>query len=1007
MGEPTVFTIPPGTAFVDALAAGIRNRHGGDPLAAARVTVLLPTRRACRALREAFLRAGGGKPALLPAMRPLGEVEADELALQPADGDWEGAGALDAPPAISPVRRRLLLAQLILRVEASRREDGAQAMAADQALVLAAELVAFLDQMQIEEVPFDRLRGIAPENLAHHWQQTLEFLRILAEHWPGVLAEDGVIDPMERRRRLMDAQAAAWERKPPPVPVIAAGSTGTVPATARLLGVVARLPQGCVMLPGLDTTMADAVWDAIDAGHPQHSMRHLLHQIGVERSEVTAWPEAGTGRPERAALLAQAMRPPQAWAGAPAKVPAAAVAGISRLDCPGQEEEARAVALVLRGALETLGKTAALVTPDRGLARRVAAELMQWDIAVDDSAGVPLGLSPVGSFLRLTAAVAVEEAAPVPLLAALKHPLASGGVRPPRFRERVRRLEYLVLRGPRPAPGFEGLRQALAAVAGEAERPRTAGRAAALLPWLDAIAAAAAPLAEAAASEEAGLGALLRSHFAFAEALAADHTGRGARRLWGAADGEAAAVWAEEVLRSADSAPPLDGRRYPAVLAELMAGVTVRPLFVQHPRLHIWGPLEARLQQADVVVLGSCNEGTWPPQARSDPWLSRPMRAAAGLPAPERRTGLAAHDFAQLAAAPEVVLTRSTKVEGSPTVPSRWLVRLETVLKGAGAELPEAPWFHWQALLHEPDAVVPVAPPAPAPPVEARPKALSATRIGDWVRDPYQVYARYVLRLRKLDDLDETPGAAERGSIVHNAVDRFLKAVGAALPADAEEVFLREGREAFGATLQRPGVWAFWWPRFARIAAWFVRNEHERREAAALAGSEVVGRTQLGGFTVSAKADRIDRFRAGGGLAVVDYKTGTLPQVQEMDLGYAPQLAVEAVIAEAGGFEGVAAAAVRELAYWRLTGRGDGGEVRAYLQNRKSQIEGTAALVRSTREGLEQLIAAFADPATPYRSRPRPDFGPQFSDYDHLARVQEWSAGADTEEMDKWVRPPR
>ena len=988
-----LFTVPPGTPFVDAVAAGLLARAGGDPIALADTTVLLPTRRACRSLREAFLRVSGGDVLLLPAMRPLGDVEEDQLVLAAADADWEGAAetALRVPPAISPVRRRLMLAELVLRRDRAAVAGGAVGMQPDQALFLAGELAGLLDHMQIEEVPFAALDGIVPDALAAHWQETLKFLRIVTETWPAVLAELGVIDPADRRRRLMDAQAESWTHAPPPGPIVAAGSTGSIPATARLLTVVAKLPRGAVVLPGLDRGLSDEAWEELEITHPQAAMRGLLDRMGAVRADVADWegPGVPTPDPARAELVSAVMRPAVEWRGGGSGGGGpSAVAGLHRMELPGPEEEARAVALVLREALATPGRTAALATPDRGLARRVAAELSQWGVEADDSGGLPLALTRVGAFLRLTAEMVAEQAVPVALLAALKHPLAAGGAHPHRFRIRVRQLEGLVLRGLRPAPGFGGLLSAV--------RTKATGRAARLagstLAWLERVARWAEPLAREIARDRAPLAALVAAHLELVEALAADRVLSGAQRLWAGDDGEAAALWIDELLRTADSAPRFPGSHYPAVLTELMADIVVRPRWPRHPRIHIWGLLEARLQQADVLVLGGLNEGVWPPDPGADPWFSRPMRTAAGLPQRERRIGLSAHDFAQAAAAPQVVLSRATKIGGEPTVASRWLVRLEAMLRGSELSLPPAPWAAWQAELHDPGPPAPLPPPAPRPPLAARPRRLSATRIEVLASDPYGVYGRHVLSLRKAEDLDADPDAAHRGRFVHQAIDAFLKEVGESLPPDALDMLLRHGRAAFDPVLDLPNVRAFWWPRFERAAEWFIGHQRDRCGKASLVGSEVCGEMTLdapgGGFILTATADRLDRLHDGG-LAIVDYKTGTLPQGKEIASGYKPQLLAEAVLAEAGGF-GEIFEQVREVEFWKLDGRGDGGFVWS--------PKGVAGAIAAAREGIRGLVAAFDDPAMPYLSRPRPEVGPRFSDYDHLARVQEWSAGAKIED---------
>ncbi|MEE8394069.1 MAG: double-strand break repair protein AddB [Rhodospirillales bacterium] len=979
-GPTTVLTIPAGTPFVDALASGVLETAGAEPERLAKVRVLLPTRRACRSLREAFLRKSEGRPLLLPAMTPLGDVDEDELALS---GDFEtgpGNGFFSLPPAISGLRRQLLLTRLILARPDSETTP-------DQALRLAMELARLLDQVHTERLDFGNLEKLAPQAYADHWGTTLKFLRIVTDNWPGVLKAEGCVDRAEHRNLLLDAQAEAWRRKPPETPVIAAGSTGSIPATADLLKVIAGLPQGSVVLPGLDNEMDDQAWRAIEPSHPQYGMARLLEHIGVERSDVAEWPhpDGAAANRGRARLINLAFKP-AAVTGNPEKKPdIGGPSGISRIDCPGPREEAGTIALIMRHTLENKGKTCALVTPDRTLARRVASELGRWGLAVDDSAGRPLAQTPPCVFLRLTARMVAEDFAPVALLAALKHPLAGGGQATAVFRSQVRLLEIAALRGPRPAKGINGLRHALA----QEELDN-------LKCLLETLEDAARSFHKAINMENASLRDLLRSHVEMAQSLAATNQESGANRLWRDQDGEAAAALIAEINESSEDIPLTSGKHYPAMIDTLMVGRVVRPRYGLHPRLHIWGLLEARLQHSDVLILGGLNEDTWPPEARSSPWMSRPMLKAFGLPPPERRIGLTAHDFAQAFSAPEVFLTRSTRVDGTPTVPSRWLQRLDNLLKGWGLEdslKPDGGWLDWSELLDATNDFRPVPPPAPKPPVSARPRKLSVTNIETWIRDPYAIYARYVLNLRVLDPIDADAGAAERGSIIHDILDRFVKAHPKEIGDDAHDVLLEIGKEMFDEHLSRPGVRAFWWPRFLRIANWFVAYERQRRNAGCLpAATEIGGEWVLKGpggpFRLTARADRIDRLPEGG-LAVIDYKTGQLPTAPQVASGLVPQLSLEAAMIEAGAFEGLAADTVEQLIFVRLSGGRDPG------QERVLDLE-LAEVVKQAKSGLEKRIADFDRKDTPYRSRPRPMFESRYGDYDHLARVKEWLVGGKT-----------
>ncbi|MBM3566120.1 MAG: double-strand break repair protein AddB [Alphaproteobacteria bacterium] len=857
------------------------------------------------------------------------------------------------------------------------RAEPARHAAADQAVGLARELARLLDHVRTERLDFAALEKLVPEEFAEHWQRTLRFLKIVTDAWPRALEEEGRLDAADRRNRLLAARAEAWRKNPPPGPVIAAGTTGTVPATADLLETVLALPGGAVVLPGLDRELDDAAWDALEPSHPQFGMARLLKRLNLQRGDVPDWDAPGVDYPppHRTRLLAAALRPAKAGPH-PKPVHAAALDGVTRIDCPTPHEEAGAIALILRQTLEDEDRTAALITPDRTLARRVAAEMRRFGVEVDDSAGCPLDQTPPGAFLRLLARAAAEDFVPVPLLALLKHPLAGGGLAAGEFRTRVRALELAALRGPRPASGLKGL---AAAAAGDA-------RAREVVAILER---ALGRFAELARRGNISLAELATAHIAAAESLAAD--------LWAGEAGEAAAAFAAELIEAADAIGAIEGGAYPAVLESLMAGRAVHPRYGLHPRVHIWGLLEARLQRADVMVLGGLNEGAWPPDAEASPWMSRPMMTRFGLPSPERRIGLAAHDFVQAFAAPVVYATRSERVEGAPTVPSRWLLKIENLARGLACApfVGNLDWPHWQALLDAPAAVAKIKAPAPTPPVAARPKQLSVTQIEAWMRDPYAIYARHILRLRALDPLDAQPDAANYGTFIHAALDAFVNECPppAPLPGDALDRLLACGQRAFAQSLDRPGVWAFWWPRFERIARWFVAVEAERRarDRIAVSVTETEGRLTIpgpaGDFALTAKADRIDR-DAAGRLILVDYKTGTPPSEKEIIAGFAPQLPLEAMIAEAGGFARPGAGEVARLEHWKLGGGDEPGTIKPVKAD-------AGDLIAKAREGLANLISVYADPNTPYPARPRPEQAPRYSDYEHLARVKEWAAGED------------
>ena len=1074
-------SIPPQRPFLDVLAARCLAQAGPDPLALSRMLVLLPTRRAARGLADAFLRqvdaapggSPGGRALLLPRIAALGAPEEAPL-----------TGTTGLAPSIEPAERLAILTRLILALGG---RHGAP-VTADRAWPLAAELAALLDEAQRAEVDLAaRLPEAAEVAFAEHWQVTVTFLQIVTRQWPGILAERGLLDPAERQVRLLHAQAEAWRARPPATPVIAAGTTGAIPAVARLLAVVAGLPAGLVVLPGLDRAMAEPDWQRLDHGHPQAGMQRLLAELGQRREDVPEWdaPEPTAGEPQaaaanardrtripaavpagRVATLRTALLPAgglDAWRTQIAAAPAMALetAGLWRLRPADQQEEAAAIALVLRDALERPGRRAALVTPDRELAARVTGELLRFGVVADDSAGEPLAQTPPAVFLRLLIRAVTERLAPVPLLALLKHPLCAAGLAPVACRLAARQLELACLRGPRPGPDVAGLREAIEAAADaalarapEPQQDRLRRQAHATLGFLERVQARLAPLlvlagtphpaehpaahpaAPPAASPATPLAAspatplaaspadALAALIAAAEAMAASDADPGAERLWSGEDGAALSEHLARLAAALPALPPQPPRTLPGLLDAALEGAVVRSRralrgraqdgsVTEHPRLFIWGLLESRLQSVDLMVLGGLSEGVWPTACDPGPWMSRAMRTRVGLPSPEEAVGEAAHDFvAACCAAPEVVLSCPARRDGAPAVPARWLVRLEALLQGArrdghapdashasdashGAALPGHPAADWARALDRPHGdPVPVLPPAPRPPVAARPRRLSVTEIETWLRDPYAIYARHVLRLRALDPIEQSADAADYGLVVHDGLHRFLGRIGTAWPADAAEQLAETVEAALGAARLRPAIAAWWRPRLRRIALWAAGAERDRRSEVPLAqvASEVPGLVSLAGpagpFELRGRADRIER-RRDGRLAILDYKTGAPPTEKQVGGGWAPQLPLQAAMAARGGYGDALAGPAAELTYWHLSGGHQPGEARRLFRKDDGRLQ---ELAEAMWVSLCERVAQFDDPAMPYLSQPHPGQVPRFSDYAQLARVAEWAA---------------
>jgi ATP-dependent helicase/nuclease subunit B len=1019
---PHLFTIPSSVPFlpalIEALLAG-RLVDGfpasRDPMELAQATLYLPTRRACRLAQGVFLDALGGDATLLPRLVPIGDIDEDEIVFAEFAGGPLAAARIALPRAMEPFERKAWLTQIIMAWAANQKRSGETSLIANSpaaALALAGELARLQDDMITRGVAWSALDTLVPDNMDEYFRRTLDFLKIVRDAWPALLDEQTLIDAAARRDALIDAETARLKRDSTG-PVIAAGSTASMPSTAKLLAAIASLPNGAVVLPGLDTHLDEEAWQSIGGGkginpapgHPQFAMQGFLTSLGVMRDQVEQLaPPATHGRE---LLASEAMRPAEAtdrWRDTLKEHDfearkAGALDSLTLIEAATTEEEALAVALALREAVnDDADRKAALITPDRALARRVVAALERWAVPVDDSGGDPLSDTSAGIFARLAADTAMNGCEPVTLLALLKHPLCRLGAHESAQRPSIAALERAILRGPRPRAGAEGLEHALQSLRAERDTlhvrdPRRwlsdhdLDRAAELIAKLKP---ALAPLSRV---SKLPLRELAARHRDVIAALSLDHKGQ-AVGLAGR-DGAALHDTFQAIADSGQAAAFLvDAHEYADLFHAIASERVVRRPGAPGARVRIYGPLEARLQQADRVVLAGLVEGVWPPEPRSDPWLSRPMRQELGLDLPERRIGLSAHDFVQAFGAPEVILSLAAKREGAPTVVSRFVQRLAAVAgTDAWATVKErgARYLDWARALDRPAEVVAAKRPEPKPPVAVRPKRLPVTDIEHWLRDPYTIYAKHILRLQALDPVDTPPGARDRGTVIHKAIGDFTATFADGLPADPLGELMTLGREAFAPLDDFPEARAFWWPRFERIARWFIDWEKERRANVRSVFAEVQGELQVTpDFMLTARADRIEMLKDGR-FAVLDYKTGRPPSKKEVQVGFAPQLTLQATILRHGAFEKMPAGggSIAELMYLRLSGGDPGGE-KAERDFGDTSLDSAADRAL---EKLRELVIKFASQDEPYVSFWRPMWvGRTYGDYDHLARVREWSA---------------
>ncbi|TCM21738.1 ATP-dependent helicase/nuclease subunit B [Novosphingobium sp. PhB165] len=981
---PKVYSIAAHRGFADALVAGLAPRYGQGELGLARLTLLLPSRRAVRTVTEAFVRHAGTVETpglLLPRMAVVGDLDLDET-LGPL---LDPLGAAEIAPAADPTRRWLRLAHYLHEIEGDAAGKGAAL------LRRAWEIGRTMDRLLVEGIaPIDlmseRVIGIVGEMAGHWTDNTRTFLKV-QQFWLAELATRGEIDAPERRNQLFEHAAREWRAAPPPFPVVAAGVTSASPALARLLRVVSELPEGSVVLPDFDLALPENVWDELGTAghpvepedppfgpndavtHPQYHLKLLLNRMGVSRGEVAPWHRSGPGAsaPSRSTVISNLFLPPQAstlWVDLP--VEQRRLPGVRLMESAHPEQEAQAIAILVREALEVPERRVAVITPDRGLAARVVAHLTRWGIAADDTAGLPLAQTAAGRLMLLLTEVMADQAAPVPLIALLVHPLAGAGERRAQWLENARKLDR-ALRGPRPGGG-------LAALAGIAAERK-------LDDWWAEVEAVLMPLfaLETGDPLETMLGRLADA----AEMLCGE-------AIWSGPDGRALSAMVEDLRAAAASAGTLfDPRELHAMLRDVMDRAAVRPPWGGHPRVSIYGLLEARMSRADLVICGGLVEGVWPASPSQDALLPPAVLRALGVPGADFRIGLAAHDLAAALGAPEVLLSWSLRDAGGPVIPSRFVLRVKALLGEQAERHVESEALRLARMIDDAAPVPPHPRPQPMPGADQRRVDLSVTGLDRLRGDPYEFYANAVLGLSRLDALDAEPSAAWKGEVAHLVMERWHKA------GEPVNELHAIARQVLAEKNAHPLMRALWWPRLSAALDTFrdmvlAHKTHGRRVIA----TEARGEMRYRDIRIHGRADRLDRL-ADGKLGVVDYKTGSPPSTRRVEEGFALQLGLVAMIAEAGGFKDLQDLTIRGEAeafeYWSMAKSKDTiGYTTTPLKEagKRSGIAPDEFMPR-TEDFLNDALDRWILGTEPFTARLNPELG-SYADYDQLMRLDEW-----------------
>jgi ATP-dependent helicase/nuclease subunit B len=929
---PNLLTVPAGESIAHLSAVHILARHTPETLAQA--VVFVPNRRSVAVMRDAFAHELDGKATLLPRFIPLADI-GDALLGLIGSAAFE---ILEAIPVAMPLaQQRYILTQQVAIFERKHRPH----VSLDYAMTMADALMELQENIARAGVSITRaqLLDLMPKNYAEHWRDAIEFLAILTDVWPSIEQEMGVITATAHELRVMEALATYWAKQPPAYAVYAVGSTASQSVTAQLLKTIAHMPQGAVILPGIDPTMDAGEWEAIAAGHPLFHLKQFLDGFAIPPANVTPLVNAPRS------IWLEASVPPAFVPKWPVRI-LPDHRSLRLIPCAQPEEEVRVISLLLREALENPAQHVALITPDERLMAQVASHMKRYDITVDRLNAGTLASTQIGSLWAVLLAALMEPERQLPLRSLLHHPLMAID---PALRQGLEK-------------GWHGLNRS------------HAGH----LPRHDANLNA--------HPNYAALAAFVKQIYKLSsQTMSASGWVNACRSLleaWVEESGQAHdAVEAElAAIAYADGFGAMPIQDFAALLTDRLATPWRDAGLNTHPRIHLLTPVEARLQRFDCVIFANMVDDLWPGMHQPNPWMNLAASESLGLPDVAERVSLMAHDVLMLGSYGEVFLTYPRRAGGSPTTRSRFIERLLTLLAShriAEADITAAHYASWAQMLYASDVYAPEAPATPRPTGAQRPRRLPVTDIEKLVKDPFHIYAKHVLGLRKLDEIDASPEASDFGSLTHKAAEELSRHWDAEKRPATQSELAQMAQHALRELSERPSIDIFWRARLKNGLHYVNHLEAEHRDALThVACEEKIEQSfPLTGNEAITLYGRIDRVETRNtGITIIDHKTGQPPSQKEILDGRAPQLLAYSMLL---------GDRVEAVQYWALPRLGTQGDI--------TQAEITPEILAQFEAKLRSALLTMLDEATPFLARPNGGDDRFGGDYDGISRWDEWA----------------
>ena len=1000
--KQSLFTIAPHASFLEILANNILDGtllNGWDissDFGLSDITIFLPTKKSRLELADIFNKKLNG--ALLPDIKTFGDEKEEESVFLPPNNlapfDLE-----PLPKAISTIRRSLILSKL---TQGYLKE---KPLSSSQVFALSSSLSSLIDDCHIEDVKIENLKNITPDNLSENWQENLEFLKIAFDVLPHILKEENLIDIALLQKIKLQRQAENLENIYKNKPIIAAGSTGSVLATAKLLKAITKLKRGVVVFPSLDISLSNETLKTLSDkktnphSHPQYVLVETLKNLGAKLGDVKELaPKKNTTRTNIIRSSLALMNESANWANIRKKYQddiKTAFKDISFIGADNDELQARAIAFATYDFL-IKNKSVGIISPNRNLARRISVELKRFNIEVDDSAGTPLFHTPIMRFARQVITLVKGNFSSLDLVALLQNKFTHFALSRAEINKRAQWLEYALLRGQNPKEGIDGLRIALKQNLNN-ENPYaplklSEKQGEELSDLFDRLEITLNPLIVLFSNKKIKIAQFANVFERVILDIVKDEND----------DLKILQNWLQNLSKEDENINlEVDVFDIESSLQSLMANISSHAKTAFNAPVNIWGQLEARLQNKDLMILAGLNETIWPKIADPGVWLSRNMAVELGLEPKEKRIGQAAHDFEMALGNENVIISYAKRKGVDPIQPSRFLQRLSAFI---GDEISQECqkkgdiWLEKALNIDFCENVTPALRPSPNPKKALRPKSLSVTEIETLMRSPYDIYAKYILNLKPLDPLGMKPDARNRGNIIHAIFEQFIKEKIDINSKEAFEDIMKIAKENF-ASLNNPSQEILHFKRFENIAREFIKFEKIRDKEIKKRNAEVKGNWKLNGadpiFTLRGKADRIDILN-NGELEILDFKTGSIPDAKDMRGFFAPQMLLEAAMAREGAFKNIIPAKIASLKYIKLSFSPKSFEITDYKFEKNTNLDLAVDKIieRLSRHVHEYLL----NDKTPMSARIFPNLNQKFiGNYEHLSRTGEWSLADDLE----------